>query len=75
MLLDLTMPDLSGEEVFRELRRIRSDAKVLLSSGYNELDAVTHFAGKELAGFIQKPYRPLALVRKVRDVLEDEEGR
>jgi len=38
ILLDLTMPRLSGEEVFREMSRIRSDVRVILSSGYNEQD-------------------------------------
>ncbi|MBI5724060.1 MAG: PAS domain S-box protein [Planctomycetes bacterium] len=56
VLLDMTMPHMDGEETFRELRRIRPDVKVLLSSGYNEQDAINHFAGKGLAGFIQKPY-------------------
>jgi PAS domain S-box-containing protein len=56
VLLDLTMPRLSGEEVFREMRRVRSDMRVILSSGYNEQDATQRFVGKGLAGFIQKPY-------------------
>jgi len=38
---------------------------VILSSGYNEQDATNRFAGKGLAGFIQKPYLPTAL----RDII------
>ncbi len=56
VLLDMTMPVLSGEETFRELRMIRPDIKVILSSGYNEVEAIRHFTGKGLAGFVQKPY-------------------
>ncbi len=70
VLLDMTMPHLGGEETFRELRRIRPDVRVLLSSGYNEQDAVARFSGKGLAGFLQKPYRASALLAKLREVLE-----
>jgi len=48
---------MDGEETFRELRRLRSDVRVVLSSGYNQQDVTQRFAGKRLAGFIQKPYR------------------
>ena len=69
VLLDMTMPDLSGEEVFREMRTIRPEVRVILSSGYNEQDTISHFQGKGLAGFIQKPYRPTQLIEKVREIL------
>ena len=70
VLLDLTMPHLDGEETFRELRRIRPDVRVILSSGYNEQETTDRFAGKGLAGFLQKPYRVRQLGRKIRQVLE-----
>ncbi|MFT7677726.1 MAG: two-component system cell cycle sensor histidine kinase/response regulator CckA [Planctomycetota bacterium] len=56
VILDLTMPHMNGDEVYRELRRIDDGVRVLLSSGYNEADIVQRFSGKGLAGFIQKPY-------------------
>jgi two-component system, cell cycle sensor histidine kinase and response regulator CckA len=74
VLLDMTMPHMSGEEVFREIRRIRSDCRVILSSGYNESDATSRFSGKGLAGFIQKPYRQADLIAKVGSVLSEESG-
>ncbi|MFH0983504.1 MAG: PAS domain-containing protein [Planctomycetota bacterium] len=70
VLLDMTMPQLSGEEVLRELRRVRPKVPVVLSSGYNEEDAISQFIGEELAGFVQKPYRPRELVEKLRAILE-----
>jgi CheY-like chemotaxis protein len=66
VLLDMTMPGLSGDEVFRELRRRREDVRVVLSSGYNEQDATSHFVGKGLAGFLPKPWRPDDLLAAVR---------
>ena len=70
VLLDMTMPHMSGEEVFRAIRTIRSGVPVILTSGYNEQDTISVFQGKGLAGFIQKPYQPLKLIEKIRDVLE-----
>ncbi len=70
VLLDMTMPRMSGEETFRALREIRSDVKVILSSGYNEQEVVRRFVGLGLAGFIQKPYRLVNLAETMREVLE-----
>jgi len=69
IFLDLTMPHMNGEETLKEIRRIKSDALVLLSSGYGELDVVQQFAGKGLAGFIQKPYRLEIIIDKIRKIL------
>jgi CheY-like chemotaxis protein len=69
VLLDLTMPRLDGAAVFRELRRIRPDVKVILSSGYNQQDVTQRFAGKGLNGFVQKPYQLLTLEAEIRRVL------
>ncbi|NUN95996.1 MAG: response regulator [Candidatus Omnitrophica bacterium] len=70
VLLDMTMPRMSGEEAFREMRRIRPDVRVVLTSGYNEQEATTRFTGKGLAGFIQKPFTHASLLAKVREALE-----
>jgi CheY-like chemotaxis protein len=65
----MTMPRLSGDQAYVELRRIRADIPVVLSSGYNEQEATNRFAGKGLAGFLQKPYQPTALLKTLRNVL------
>ncbi|MFC1734470.1 response regulator [Candidatus Hydrogenedentota bacterium] len=69
VVLDLTMPHMDGEEAFRELRRIRSDIRVVLSSGYNEQDVTQRFVGKGVAGFVQKPYRSEDLREKLQALL------
>jgi two-component system, cell cycle sensor histidine kinase and response regulator CckA len=70
VLLDMTMPVLSGEETFRLMKNIQPGVKVLLSSGYNESEAIRRFTGKGLAGFIQKPYSSTALQEKVGFILK-----
>ena len=52
-----------------ELRRIRPGIKVILSSGYSELDATRKFSGKGLAGFLQKPYTAGRLGEAVQQAL------
>jgi PAS domain S-box-containing protein len=69
VLLDLTMPRLGGDEAFRVLRGIRDDVKVLLSSGYDEDEVASRFEEPGPEGCIQKPYRPEALVSRVREIL------
>ncbi|OQX14286.1 MAG: hypothetical protein BWK76_14935 [Desulfobulbaceae bacterium A2] len=69
VLLDMTMPHLNGEECYREMRRIRPDVRVLLTSGYNEQEAIARFAGKGLAGFVQKPFSMGELLGAVDRVL------
>jgi PAS domain S-box-containing protein len=69
VILDLTMPDLDGEACFRELRQLKPAVRVILSSGYNEQDVVNRFAGKGLAGFVQKPYTTEELLSKIREAL------
>lgn len=70
VLLDMTMPHMNGEETFEELRRIRRDVQVILSSGYNEQEAISRFPGQGLAGFIQKPYRVDELVHVLQKVFK-----
>jgi len=69
VLLDLTMPRLSGEETLKELRGIRSDVKVVLSSGYSEQEVVGRFEDDGIVGFVQKPYLISKLVGKIGEAL------
>lgn len=57
VLLDLTMPNMNGEETLRALREAHPTVNVLLMSGYNEQDVTRLFAGRNLSGFLQKPFR------------------
>jgi PAS domain S-box-containing protein len=69
VLLDLTMPRKGGEETFRELKGIRPDVRVVVSSGYSEQEVAQRFAGEDVAGFVQKPYLFATLVSRVSDAM------
>ena len=69
VLLDLSMSGMDGLAALRELRRVAPAVKVILSSGYDESDALKQFAGEGLAGFLQKPYQLDSLYRKLAQVL------
>ncbi|WP_243302969.1 CHASE domain-containing protein [Geothrix oryzisoli] len=69
VLMDLTMPHMDGVETFRELRRIDPACRVVLTSGYNEQDAIQDFLGKGLAGFVQKPFHSSDLMQALRRAL------
>ncbi len=73
VLLDMTMPHMGGEEAFREMRLVRPDVRVVLTSGYSEQDATNHFAGKGLAGFVQKPFGRATLLEALRVALRHSE--
>jgi len=70
VLVDMTMPKMGGEETFRAIRGVRSDVPVILTSGYNEIEATRRFTSKGLAGFLQKPFTPGDLATRIRTVLE-----
>ena len=70
VLLDLTMPQMDGEQAFREIRLLRPEARVLLMSGFSSHEAVNRFAGQGLGGFVPKPFGAEQLRAAVRDLLE-----
>ncbi len=69
VLLDLSMPKLDGGEVFHELRRIRKDVRVILSSGYAEEQILDRFEGQGLAGVVQKPAKMNSLLAKISEAI------
>ena len=71
LLTDVVMPGLNGYELAEELRRTQPGLKVLYTSGYTEDSETLQELQKAGVAFIQKPYAPLSLAQKVREVLED----
>ena len=71
MILDLIMPDVSGETVYAYVKSMRPDMRVILSSGYSIEGQAESLLNKGCNGFIQKPYTLNQLSRKIKEVLAD----
>jgi two-component system, cell cycle sensor histidine kinase and response regulator CckA len=69
VILDLSMPEMGGQEVLPELRRIRPEVKVVVSSGYSESEIMNLFQGQLVSGFVQKPYTSSRLAETVSDTI------
>ena len=67
VLLDITLPGMSGREVLKEMRRIRPDVKVVLTTAFNPDSALSAIEGWHLCGFIRKPYQFAELIGMLRE--------
>lgn len=67
VLLDLSMPGMSGKETLTSLRHLNPMVKVLLSSGYSAEDLIP--PTDAVTGFLQKPYNVDNLIRQVSELL------
>ena len=69
VVLDLTMPGLSGQETFLKIRAIAPGLPIVLSSGHDEAQALAPLEGENVAGYLQKPYPLSQMVDLVRKLL------
>jgi PAS domain S-box-containing protein len=71
VVLDLTMPDMDGREVFRELRSIRPDLPVVLATGYSRGALEESFPDERGVHFLRKPYEPEQLLDAIQRARSD----
>jgi PAS domain S-box-containing protein len=74
LLTDVVMPQIGGKELAKRLSSLHPETKVLYMSGYTDDAIVRHGILERGTSFLQKPFAPDALVRKVREVLKRKPG-
>ncbi len=75
LLTDVIMPDLTGPVLAERLRVKQPDLRVLFISGFHDADLVQRFVTRRGFSLLPKPFTPDALLRVVRESLEDVRGR
>lgn len=73
VLLDLTMPRMSGAMTFARLEQLREDVKVIVCTGHTDEDARQGVLTRARA-FLTKPYQAEQLARTIREVLDSPSG-
>jgi len=74
IILDMSMPGISGKETFIELKQINPEVKILLASGFIKDDRIQDLMNLGLEDFIQKPFDFIELSEKVAKILQEEEA-
>ncbi|MFP4084675.1 MAG: PAS domain S-box protein [Desulfonatronovibrio sp.] len=69
VILDLMMPVMDGITTFENMRGIDPEVKVILCSGYGEQEATRKFQGRDLSGFLHKPFKISDLKQELKRVL------
>ncbi|HJZ95750.1 MAG TPA: PAS domain S-box protein [Candidatus Solibacter sp.] len=73
-LLDMTLPGMQGREVLAELRRLRPDLKVIITSAYGKDQALSAMGELQPWLYIRKPYRFNELMELLQEVCPDRHG-
>jgi PAS domain S-box-containing protein len=70
LLTDVVMPRMSGRELAELLTGQRPGLRVLYMSGYTDDEVMKHGVREKEVNFIQKPFRPDIIARRVREILD-----
>ncbi len=70
VITDVIMPNISGTELIENLKTIWTDFKALYMSGYTKNEIIENGVLDENVPYIQKPFMPVAIAKKVREILD-----
>lgn len=70
VILDMVMPEMDGEEVFTQMRKIRPDIKIILASGYYVMEQAQSLLKSGPSEFLPKPFNIQQLSAKIRMMLD-----
>ena len=70
VLSDMGLPRLDGYEMFQRLKELEPEVKVILAGGYLEPNLKSKIFRAGVKDFVQKPYLPAHLLKKVREAID-----
>ena len=74
LISDVVMPQMSGRQVAEQLKALRPEIQVLYISGYTESAILRTGNLTKIEFFLQKPFTPVTLLRRVREMLDKAAG-
>jgi CheY-like chemotaxis protein len=70
VILDLTMPEMTGDQALVEIRRLRPQVPIVITSGFGEEEVLERLSDVAIDGFLKKPFRVEDFSSLIRSVLE-----
>jgi FixJ family two-component response regulator len=70
VLTDMGMPVMDGYALFCELKKLKPELPIIVSSGFGEVEVTSRIPREQIAGFISKPYHPDQLREVLRGVMD-----
>ena len=71
VILDMIMPGIKGDEVLRQLREIRNDVKIIISSGFMSEEQRERLMEYKVDGFLDKPYKDKDVIAAITKILSN----
>jgi two-component system cell cycle sensor histidine kinase/response regulator CckA len=74
VITDLGLPGMTGIDVFKKLKGLNPEVKIIITSGFLEQDIMNILLVAGAKAFIQKPYQPISVLQTVREVLDKKDS-